>query len=41
MRHLRLQDAEAQKQFAQWLKEMKRDDYATYFEHLDAEEGRF
>lgn len=41
MRHLRLQDAEAQEQFAQWLKNLKRDDYSTYFEHLDAEEGRF
>lgn len=41
MRHLRPQDAEAQERFAQWLKDMGRDDYSTYFEHLDAEEGRF
>ena len=41
MRHLRPQDAEAREQFAAWLKKNKRDDYATYFEHLDAEEGRF
>ena len=41
MRHRRPQDEEAQERFAQWQKNIGRDDYSTYFDHLDAEEGRF
>ncbi len=41
MRHRTPQDEEAQKRLAEWKKELGRSDYFTYFDHLDADEGRF
>ena len=41
MRHRRPQGAEAEERFAQWQKDLGREDYFSYFDHLDADEGRF
>jgi len=41
MRHLVPRDEEAKQQFAGWQKELGRADYFSYFDHLDADEGRF
>ena len=41
MRHRVPRDEEAKQQFAGWQKELGRTDYFTYFDHLDADEGRF
>ena len=41
MRHRTPQDGEARDSFQQWQKDLDRQDYFTYFDHLDADEGRF
>ena len=41
IRHRTPQDEEAQESFRQWQKDLGRQDYFTYFDHLDADEGRF
>ena len=41
MRHRVPQDEEAATRFAGWQKELGRSDYFTYFDNLDADEGRF
>ena len=41
IRHRTPQDEEAKVHFAEWQRELGRSDYFTYFDHLDADEGRF
>ena len=41
MRHGTPQDEEALEKFKGWQKDLDRSDYFSYFDHLDADEGRF
>ena len=41
MRHRIPQDEEGLERFRDWQKDLGRNDYFSYFDHLDADEGRF
>ena len=41
MRHRKPQDEEALASFKKWQQDLGREDYFTYFDHLDADERRF